>query len=99
MNIGTQNWLLYAKTDIESSSVLIDSENLSNVVVFHCQQAVEKYLKAILEDNQIRIPKTHNLLKLFSILPERFKSELEVFSEALEELDDVYIDSRYPGDI
>ena len=99
MNATAREWLLYAETDIESALALIDRDDLSNVVVFHCQQSVEKALKAILEEEKLNVPRTHNLLKLFSILPEKYKGALEVFSDAFGELDDVYIDSRYPGDM
>lgn len=37
------------------------------VICFHCQQAVEKFLKAWLAHNGINIPRTHNLSELLKI--------------------------------
>jgi HEPN domain-containing protein len=40
---------------------------LLNIVCFHVQQAVEKYLKARLEEAGLSIPKTHDLLHLLNL--------------------------------
>jgi len=34
------------------------------IIAFHCQQAVEKYLKALLVRRQVEFPKTHDIAKL-----------------------------------
>jgi HEPN domain-containing protein len=34
------------------------------IVAFHCQQAVEKYLKALLVRRQVEFQKTHDIAKL-----------------------------------
>ena len=36
-------------------------------VCFHCQQSVEKYLKARLEEAGISFPRTHDLIKLLAL--------------------------------
>ena len=36
-------------------------------VCFHCQQSVEKYLKARLEEAGVNFPKTHDLIKLLGL--------------------------------
>lgn len=36
-------------------------EDITEIVCFHCQQAVEKYLKALLLSNNEDIQKTHNI--------------------------------------
>ena len=61
--------MLYDKgeRDIKASEQLIksdDGEFYSNIICFHCQQAVEKYLKAYLMYHEIVPPKTHDLLRL-----------------------------------
>ena len=47
MKKGTKAWLDFAHRDLESSRLLVDSEYVSNVVLFHAQQCVEKCLKAL----------------------------------------------------
>jgi HEPN domain-containing protein len=37
-------------------------------VCFHCQQAVEKYLKALLQELSLAFPKTHDFEKLLDFL-------------------------------
>ncbi|MBO0724299.1 MAG: HEPN domain-containing protein [Blastocatellia bacterium] len=37
-------------------------------VCFHCQQSVEKYLKARLEEAGVNVPKTHDLIKLLGLV-------------------------------
>jgi len=64
--------LLYDKgmCDIKASEQLIkgeDGEFYSSIICFHCQQAVEKYLKAYLMYREVIPPKTHDLLRLAAI--------------------------------
>jgi HEPN domain-containing protein len=37
-------------------------------VCFHCQQAADKYLKALVQDLGVAVPKTHNLKDLLKLL-------------------------------
>jgi HEPN domain-containing protein len=37
-------------------------------VCFHCQQSAEKYLKALLQELGLPVPRTHNLLALRTLL-------------------------------
>lgn len=68
-----------------------------SLVAFHAQQAVEKYVKALLARHQIDFPKTHDIKSLLDLLssvdPETASHLLEArwltpFSAAI----------RYPGD-
>ena len=46
---------------------------------FHCQQAAEKLLKAILSTKQVRFAKTHDLLELIALVVQtgiKFPAEL-----------------------
>lgn len=50
----------------------------------------------MIEEYEIDIPKIHKLIKLNKILKEKINiQEIEI----LEKLDELYIDSRYPGDM
>jgi len=67
--------LLYDKgeRDIKASEQLIksdDGEFYSSIICFHCQQSVEKYLKAYLMYQEIVPPKTHDVLRLAAICSE-----------------------------
>jgi predicted nucleotidyltransferase len=41
--------------------IVMSSERFREIVAFHCQQAVEKFLKALLVRRQIEFPKTHDI--------------------------------------
>ncbi len=77
----TTAWLEFADRDLEASKKLANHEYLANIVIFHSQQCVEKCLKAILEEHNQDFPKIHGVTKLY---------ELDL-------VDNVYIDTRYPG--
>jgi len=91
----TIEWLKAACDDLLTIKEIIDKEYLTNIVAFHSQQAIEKSFKAILEDNEIEIPKVHSLIYLY----EKVKAYIEVDDEEiLEQLNSLYISSRYPAD-
>jgi len=67
------------------------------MVAFHAQQAVEKTLKAALEESDIAAFKTHSLTRLYSLLTPHIS--LSVKQDMLDRLEAVYIQSRYPGEM
>jgi len=68
-----------------------------DTVCFHCQQCIEKYLKALLVLKGIEFQKKHDLTYLLNLL---LSSEptLEFIRNELDALNDYAIDIRYPGD-
>jgi HEPN domain-containing protein len=75
---------------------LLNNERLTGHVAFHAQQAIEKALKALIEENGERVPKVHSLSKLFEscscYINFQFDDDLVIA------LDSLYIESRYPGE-
>jgi HEPN domain-containing protein len=66
-------------------------------VCFHCQQSAEKYLKALLEQLGLAIPRVHNLDDLLALLAPHHRS-LRPLRRGLIFLTDFAVDIRYPGD-
>jgi HEPN domain-containing protein len=67
------------------------------MVVFHAQQAVEKYLKALLTRHQTEFPKTHVIRHLLLLL----QPVEPALANALEDanwLSPFGVDIRYPAD-
>lgn len=64
---------------------------------FHCQQSAEKYLKAILEELGIAIPKTHILVSLLPLLTPHYGS-LRSLRRGVDYLTRFAVATRYPGD-
>jgi HEPN domain-containing protein len=65
------------------------------VVCFHCQQAAEKYLKALLQESGDPVPRTHDLVALLSLVTPRYR--LRGISRGLRFLTDFAVEPRYPG--
>jgi HEPN domain-containing protein len=58
-------WLKKAASDLGAAEQLGEhGGRFREIVAFHCQQAAEKYLKALLVRHQIEFPKTHDITKL-----------------------------------
>ena len=93
----TKDWLNSAEDDLITISSLLGNPILTNIVAFHSQQAIEKSIKAIIEEFGLTIHKTHNLQTLFMKI--EVVISLEVSDLIISELDRLYIDSRYPGDL
>lgn len=75
----------------------MNREDLTHMVAFHCQQAIEKSLKAVLEENEHVVPKIHDLITLLSSTEEYI--ELEIDSKLLILINESYVDARYPSDM
>ena len=91
-----KEWLSLAEDDLITAAKLIDEIRLTNIIAFHCQQCIEKGLKALIEERRGLSIKSHDLLRL------RDMSELSLSDEEmmmLATINEVYIDSRYPGDM
>jgi len=67
-----------------------------DLVCFLAQQSVEKYLKALLCENSVPFPKTHDLNELSALLPKRFEFP-ESFGATISRLDRYAVEFRYPG--
>jgi HEPN domain-containing protein len=92
----TNEWIEAASTDLESIGYLLQNERLTGHVAFHSQQAIEKVLKAIIEENGDRVPKVHSLSKLFSNCASLIDIQYE--DDLVIALDSLYLESRYPGE-
>ena len=97
MRDNTKAWIELAQKDLEAAKELFKREDLANVVLFHSQQVVEKCFKAVLEENSIKIPKVHSVVKLFTMIKKYLSYKKFVTEDDLHLIDDIYIDSRYPG--
>jgi len=66
-----------------------------DIVCFHCQQAVEKYVKALLQELGISFPKTHDLEQLLDLLLP-FAPKLNSLRRRLDALTNFAVEYRYP---
>jgi HEPN domain-containing protein len=65
-------------------------------VCFLCEQAAEKYLKALLQENGHAVPKTHDLVDVLNILLPGDRPLVKLRRKA-RSLTQYAVDYRYPG--
>ena len=98
MKRQVEDWLLLADKDLRAAEILLDNEYpLTNIVAFHCQQTIEKYFKAFLIEMDTPIIRTHDLIRLNAMIKEI--KDLGIDEEKLIIINEVYIESRYPGEL
>jgi len=88
-----KEWISKAEKDIKTVEIMKEVEDVTEIVCFHCQQAVEKYLKALLIAYDVEFPKTHNIDFLLkqSI---KIDTNFEIFMG--NSLSEYAVDMRYP---
>jgi HEPN domain-containing protein len=92
MKETTRRWLRTAENDLEMAGIALEHEFFDQCV-FHCQQSIEKLLKAMwIEWLEKPHPKTHGLRALAQALPLELSDERRNF---LERLGNQYLPSHY----
>ena len=97
MKAITREWLATAADDLAAAKLLLTREDLTNVVAFHAQQAVDKALKAAIEELCLDVLRTHSLIRLYELV--RIHYPVIDDMDMLDQLDAVYIAARYPGEM
>ncbi len=92
----TREWLKSANLDFENIRHIIRDDRLTGHVAFHAQQAIEKSLKASIEEFGQKVPRIHSLSKLITICSPFVDISLD--EEIVVALDSLYMESRYPGE-
>ena len=97
MKKPTEEWFNSAESDLLLIREISLNENLTHLSAFHAQQAIEKAFKAVIEEFDLGFVKTHSLEVLYNIIKDRIL--LKPDYDLLIILDQLYIDSRYPGEM
>jgi len=91
-------WFEKAEGDWRVSHRLLDDpEPHTEAIAFHAQQAVEKYLKALLTWRQVDFPKTHDIKRLLELIGSSDSDLAESLSFTIE-LTAYAVEYRYPGE-
>jgi HEPN domain-containing protein len=97
MKSTTNEWFLSAKSDLILIQEIRKVDSLTHLSAFHAQQAVEKSFKALIEEFDLGFVKTHSLETLYNLVKRKISVNLD--TDMLIILDQLYIDSRYPGEM
>ena len=92
-------WVTKAEMDYKASTDLHgrQEDTLPETVCYHCQQCVEKYLKAYLVMCGETPPRIHDLEALLTLCAVH-DSGLNAMLDAVSSLTRYAVDIRYPGD-
>jgi HEPN domain-containing protein len=92
-------WLDKAALDFEAAEQLsTQGGRFREVVAFHCQQAVEKYLKALLVRRQVEFPKTHDIAKVLDRVATTVDANIAASLRDADALTPFGVEARYPSD-
>src|SRR2546421_3886288 len=98
MKKTTREWVKKAEQDYVLATHGSRSKvPLHDAVCFHCQQCAEKYLKGLMEELGLAVPKTHDLDQLRNTLQPHHPA-LKPLKRGLTFLTPFAVDVRYPGD-
>ena len=93
MTTSSQHWSAQARYDMDTARAMFDSGRYL-YVLFCCQQAVEKMIKAIIASKTKELPpRIHQLMRLADVTELDFGGDTADF---LRELSSYYIQTRIP---
>ena len=95
MKKDTELWLLYADENLQSAKVLLES-NLYNPSLQNAQQAVEKYLKAVLIEKSAGVARTHSIRELAGLV-NSIGAHLSMTDDEIDLVDSIYLPAKYPA--
>lgn len=94
-----KEWFTKGYNDIRSAQILAkDADPPTDTLCYHCQQAVEKYLKGLLTLKKIDFIKTHDLSYLVK-LSKSATGQIDDIEDDILSLNKYAIEARYPADI
>ena len=93
-----KEWIKAAYSDLVVIDEIIDNHFVTHMVAFHSEQAIEKCFKAILEKEGTPLQKIHDIRRIHKIIADKVPLSHEQINTLLT-INELYIDSRYPGDI
>jgi HEPN domain-containing protein len=94
----TRDWVKKAENDFKVAALILrwPQDRVPDAVCFHCQQCLEKYLKARLVEAGLSFPKSHDLFLLVNLTGTVEPGWL-AFSSAAKAITNYAVDFRYPG--
>lgn len=100
MKAEAEEWVRFAEADFNAAIALKRSraKQIANIIGFHCQQCIEKYLKARLEEESMPVPKINSLTALLGLLLTK-EPLWASFTPSLLLLNNFAVKFRYPGHV
>ena len=94
-----KEWIEKADHDLGSAKIIyLHLPEYFDTIAFHCQQSVEKYIKAILIFEKIEFQRSHDLVYLLELLSQKIDIDESKFKNAFT-LNNFGVQIRYPNKI
>lgn len=94
-----EEWFQFANSDFEAAKYLQSMRPVPlEIICYHCQQSIEKYLKGFIAYNGGEIQKTHDLITLNKICTRYNEKFTEITGDCIN-LTDYGIQTRYPFEL
>lgn len=91
-------WIIKGDHDLGTAKItFLHIPEFLDTVTFHCQQAVEKYLKAYLIFQSVSFRFSHDLIYLLDMITVN-DADFNCFYDSLSELQGYAVEIRYPND-
>ncbi len=91
-----KEWLLFSKKNLDTAKLLFDVNHYEDIIGVELQQSLEKLLKSLMANENIKIPKFHDLVALYYTV-DNFISLKEDEIILLKLATDYYKEDRYPN--
>ena len=91
-------WFKKGDDDLEVAKLVFKDGGFMDIVGYHLNQAIEKYLKGFLLFYNQAYPRTHNLVQLLRECS-KFDHDIIDYSEDCERMNTYYIEAKYPMDM
>ena len=92
------DWLDHSSADLIAASILKEDDRCYDLAAFHCQQSIEKALKAYILLRSGQLVDGHNLTWLCRQAKKHHKGFQQWYDESAD-LNQCYIETRYPADV
>lgn len=87
-------WISYADENFDVAELALEHGHL-NSSLQNAQQAVEKYLKAVVIEMDLKFSRTHSIRELVRILVEQ-GVVVNIYDDEMDLIDTIYLPSKYP---
>ncbi len=95
-SVYAKEWLGFSKRNFETAQLLYDANHYEDIIGVELQQALEKCLKSIFAYKNRKIPREHDLVKIYFLIEEVLLiSDDEVM--LLRVATNYYKEERYPN--
>ena len=94
MKNETRIWISYANENLDVARLALEHGHL-NSSLQNIQQAVEKYLKAVIVEKDLEFRRTHSIRELVGILTDQ-GIRVNISDDEMDLMDAVYLPSKYP---